>query len=394
VLRDPLDELDGHSLQGARPLRELARHALQHGDGRRVYVYGPLHGQLRDDDVAVANDRLHQRYDVITGEWVAISPARNTRPQTDASCPLCPGGAELPFRYDAAVFENRFPSFVADAPEPPAGDLTAAAQGRCEVVLYTDQHVASLATLSPAQVARIVAIWQDRCAELFADVRTRVVLAFENRGEEVGATLPHPHGQIYAFDRTPPLIARRVTVLRAHRDRTRRCLHCEAVAQDDAAPERTVFANDTFSVAVPFAAHWPYEIAVRARRHGLRRLTDLAAHELLDLAAALQGVVTRYDALFGFELPFMMVVQQAPADPGHAAVADWHLSVEFLPPHRTPSKLKVRASVETATGLFINDTLPETSAGALAALPAPTSDWSRVPVPVVRHTPPEGNAQT
>lgn len=117
-------------------------------------------------------------------------------------------------------------------------------------------------------------------------------------------------------------------------------------------------------VAVPFAARWPFEVRIRARRHGLRRLTDLEPAEQVELAALVRVVVARYDGLFEFELPYMMVVNEAPAD-----VPDWHLSVEFLPPHRTAELTKVRASVETAAGQFINDTLPEQSAARLAAIP-------------------------
>lgn len=302
-----------------------------------------------------------------------MSPARNTRPLTHAAarspaCPLCPGGPELPFPYDAAVFENRFPSLVADPPPPPDGGTahrTAPSAGRCEVVLYTAEHEGSVATLAPWQVARIVAIWRHRSAALLADPAIAFVLPFENRGEAVGATLSHPHGQLYAFDRLPPITARRVAALRDHRASAGACLTCAVVTEDDAAPDRAVSAGAHFTVAVPFAARWPYEVHVRARRHGARRLTDLDEAEQTELAALLQEVVRRYDALFDFPLPYLCTVQQAPTVAG-VPVDDWHLSLELLPPNRGPGTLKVRASVETATGAFINDTLPETTAGALA----------------------------
>lgn len=378
----------------------LQRHTLQHADGRKLYVYGDLKGVLPDEGTPpapAAGVALHQRCDLLTGEWVAISPARNRRPQTGADvpaaptpavdCPLCPGGAEVPFAYRAAVFENRFPSFTSTPPAPPAGDLVTASLGRCEVVLYTDGHDGSLATLSPEQVATVVAVWCDRSAQLWSDPRNAFVLIFENRGEAVGATLSHPHGQIYAFDRIPPYTRGKLGVLADHRDRHRDCLTCNVVGRDDAAPERAVAVNDTFTVSVPFAARWPYEVHVRARRHGARRLCDLHPHEQLDLAAALQEVVLRYDALFGFELPYMLVAQEAPADRDGHPWDDWHLAFEFLPPHRSPTKLKVRASVETSAGLFINDTLPETSAAALKATAVTTNSWDGVTVPAITTSP-------
>ncbi|CAN5670757.1 hypothetical protein BH24ACT14_BH24ACT14_04600 [soil metagenome] len=372
----------------------LPRHTLSHPDGRCLYVYGPLRGDLRPAETPTSPPTaLHQRCDLLTGGWVAISPSRNARPQTGADvpttpevdrspgCPLCPGGPEVPFSYDAAVFENRFPSLSPRPPPPPQGqDLAARSFGRCEVVLYTESHVGSLATLTPLQAARVVAVWRDRSRDLWAERRHRHVLIFENRGEEVGATLSHPHGQIYAFDRLPPLTAQRVSTLAEHRDRSQRCLSCEVVARDDRAVERTVADNDSFSVAVPYAARWPYEVHVRARRHGLRRLGDMTPCEGRDLAAALQQVVMRYDGLFGTDLSYMMVAQEAPAGADGQPQTDWHLSFEFLPPHRSATKLKVRASVETSTGLFINDTLPETSAAALAGVAVPPTSWDGIDV--------------
>jgi UDPglucose--hexose-1-phosphate uridylyltransferase len=169
-----------------------------------------------------------------------------------------------------------------------------------------------------------------------------------------------------------------------HRQAMHRCLSCEIVARDDRAPDRAVARNDSFGVTVPYAARWPYEVHVRARRHGLRRLGDLTPSERVDLAAALQEVVIRYDGLFGTDLPYMMVAAEAPVGDDGRPQTDWHLSFEFLPPHRSATKLKVRASVETSTGLFINDTLPELSAAALADVAVPPTSWDGITVPDTR----------
>jgi len=351
----------------------VERHDLCRADGRALYIYGELRGDLVGDRVEpVPMPALHQRYDAMSDTWIAMSPARNTRPNSNldarrsmgSPCPLCPGGPEVPFSYEAAVFENRWPSFVATPPPVDDDPRLARSLGRCEVVLYTEVHDGSIATLDPAGLARVIAIWRDRSAALWAHPAHRFVMVFENRGEAVGATISHPHGQIYAFDRLPPFVGARVAVLDRHRERTGECLSCAIVAEDEAAPERSITAGAHFMVAVPFAARWPFEVRIRARRHGLRRLTDLEPAEQVELAAAVREVVLRYDGLFGFELPYMMVVNESPAD-----VPDWHLSVEFLPPHRTAELTKVRASVETAAGQFINDTIPEQSAALLAAIP-------------------------
>jgi len=334
---------------------------------------------------------LHLRRNPLTGAWVAISPARNTRPQSRpaggapvAACPLCVGGPELPFAYEAAVFENRFPTLLADPPAPPelAGD-TAPSLGTCEVVLYTPTHTGSLATLTPTELARVIAIWTDRSDELWDDGRYRYVLVFENRGEDVGATLSHPHGQLYALGHLPPFVAPRIAALRAHRAAHDECLGCRVVADDLAGAERTIVTNPSFTVSVPYAPDWPLEVHVRAKRHGARRLPDLTMPERRDLAAALRDVVRRYDDLYENPLSYMMVGQQAPVDDAGDAVDDWHLSFEFLPPNRGPHTLKARASVETAAGFFINDTVPEVSARMLAEVLTGADGDDDVPFPDV-----------
>jgi len=363
----------------------LSRHTLVGPDGRRLRVYGELRGGLAAGAPRSEASALHLRWDAITASWIAVSPARNVRPHSSAPsrtgavadspaarnrCPLCPGGPEVPFSYEAAVFDNRFPSFVPNPPDPPDAldPRYGRAVGACEVVLYTECHEGNFATLTPAETARVVAVWRDRSAELWADPRHAFVMAFENRGDAIGATLSHPHGQIYAFHHLPPLIERRLAALVEGRAGTGGCVSCAVVAEQRASV-RAIADDDHFAIGVPFAARWPYEVHVRAIRHGCRRLTDLTPDEQRALAAALHGVVERYDGLFGFELPYMMVVHEAPA-----GAEDWHLSVEFFPPHRSERLTKVRASVETATLLFINDTLPETSAARLAAVPVVPRD--------------------
>jgi UDPglucose--hexose-1-phosphate uridylyltransferase len=341
-------------------------------------VYGELRGTIGPDWPTVKPAALQQRFDRLTATWIAFSPARNTRPHasdraTDGgvACPLCPGGPEVPFSYDAAVFENRFPALLETPPPVPAGPWIRPSAGRCEVVLYTEHHVGSLATLPPDALARVVAVWRDRSRELWAVDGHRFVMIFENRGEAVGATLPHPHGQIYAFDHLPPFVAARVEALVAGRRETGGCVAC-GVVEDDAASERSIEADQSWVVAVPFASRWPYEVHVRARRHGLRRLADLTPAEARSLARLLRRVVLRFDGLFGIELPYMMTVLEAPT-----GADDWHLGIEFLPPNRTDRLMKVRASVETATGLFITDQLPEASAARLARIDVPAIEEAR-----------------
>ena len=368
------------------PLR-LPRTDFLLPDGRTIRIYGEVRGSPPPLMARRQPTELHLRRDGLTMTWIAISPARNRRPHESTAdrssgapepaitvpgspaetygCPLCPGGPELPFGYEAAVFDNRFPSLVPDPPPvpDPADPGFAPAQGQCEVVMFTDRHEGNFATLTPAETARVIAVWRDRTSELWEDPSNAFVMPFENRGAEIGATLSHPHGQLYAFDHLPPTIERRVAALAEGRATTGSCLTC-AVVVGELRSGRIIQEDEHWAIGVPFAARWPYEVHVRAIRHGLRRLADLRPDEAVALARALHGVVERYNGLFGFELPYMLVVLEAPR-----GVDDWHLAVELYPPHRTRELLKVRASVETATGLFINDTLPEISAERLAGSP-------------------------
>jgi UDPglucose--hexose-1-phosphate uridylyltransferase len=345
----------------------LPRHELEHVDGRRVFAYGALaeDAELGEGGEARVGD-IHRRLDPLTDEWVVISPHRNVRPndpepleEEDRPCPICPGGLELPFAYDAALFENRFPSLVPEPPAPPALDgVTGPAQGRCEVVVYTPRHDASFGALTPHELGRLLAIWIDRSRELWADERHELVLPFENRGADAGATLAHPHGQIYAFDHVPPITGAKAAAHDRYRERDGSCLGCAVVAD---AAARTVAPNESFAVAVPFAPRWPYGVAVRARRHGLGRLADLSPDEQVDLMRALRDVALRYDALFDGETPYLMTGQEAPR-----GASDWHLAFEFFPLRRSPTAMKIRASVESAAGVFLNDVLPEVAAARLA----------------------------
>ena len=182
----------------------------------------------------------------------------------------------MPFPYESAVFENRFPALVGEPPAVEPRALVAPATGRCEVVLYTDEHEGSLATLSDDAVGRVLAMWRDRSNELWNDPRHAFVMIFENRGVAAGATLSHPHGQIYAFDHVPPVQREKIAALEEHQDQAPLLPGLRRAGRRRPRGRRRVAANDSFVVTVPYAARWPYEVHVRARRHSLRRLATSA----------------------------------------------------------------------------------------------------------------------
>jgi UDPglucose--hexose-1-phosphate uridylyltransferase len=291
------------------------------------------------------------RFNELRGEQVDYAIHRQDRtflPDRE-HCPLCPtrpGGppTEIPFpAFEIAVFENRFPAFQAPL-------------GAAEVVVYTDRHEGSFGAL-PAQRARdLMWVWRHRYLELGAREDVEYVFIFENRGVEVGVTLHHPHGQIYAFPFLPPVPALEI----AADERLGGCAICRLLADELRDGRRVLFENDAAVCYVPYAARWPYEAHVVLREHR-PSLGDCDARELDLLADALQRLTRGYDSLFARPFPYMMVVHQAPTDGSERG----HLHVELYTPLRTATKLKHLAGSEQGAGAFISDTLPEESAAAL-----------------------------
>ena len=324
------------------------------------------------------------RFEELRGEQVVYAIHRQERTFLPARdhCPLCPtkrAGAqtEIPFpAFEIAVFDNRFPAFQAPA-------------GAAEVVVYSDDHDASLGTLAPARVEDLMWVWRHRYAELGAREDVDYVFIFENRGVEVGVTLHHPHGQIYGYPFLPP-----VPRLELAADaRLGGCAPCALLAKELDDEQRVVYENDSIVVYVPYAARWAYEAHVVVRQHRAS-LLDCRPEELRLLAGALQALVRGYDALFERPFPYVMAVHQAPTAIGEGppapgagtraagettitagepaaatartpAAGHGHLHVEFYPPLRTAAKLKYLAGSEQGAGTFISDTLPEESAAKL-----------------------------
>ncbi len=315
------------------------------------------------------------RWDPTLGEWVAYATHRQDRTFLPPAeyCPLDPtkpGGfpTEVPRpSYDIVVFENRFPSLAPDAPEPEGegSALTPVAAGRgvCEVVLYSDDHYSTLATMPEGRIRNLVEVWADRYEELGALPFVEYVFIFENKGEAIGVTLHHPHGQIYAYPFVPPRPKKELGAARAHRQETGTCLHCDLLAEELDDGRRVVVEGEHFVAFVPFYAHFPYEAHVYSRRCA-PSIADLSAPERRDLAGVLKRLLVGYDDLFGFSLPYMMAMHQAPTDGGdHDGVAHFH--IEFYPLNRTADKMKYLAGSETGAGAFIMDALPEGMAGTL-----------------------------
>jgi UDPglucose--hexose-1-phosphate uridylyltransferase len=293
--------------------------------------------ELRGEPVVYAIDRQDRTF-LPSREHCPLDPTRPGHPPT-----------EIPFTsFEIAVFDNRFPAF--EAPD-----------GAAEVVVYTDQHDGSFATLAPQRAEALMWVWRHRYLELGQRPDIDYVMIFENRGVEVGTTLHHPHGQIYGYPFLPPVPALEL----AADERLGGCAPCELLERELAGGERVLIERDDVVAYVPQAARWAYEAHVVMRAHR-PSLLDCEPAELRELSEVLQALVRGYDALFDRRFPYVMVVHQAPTvEAAQATTPRGHLHVEFYPPLRTAEKLKFLAGSEQGAGTFISDTLPEESAVAL-----------------------------
>ncbi|MEV7421367.1 MULTISPECIES: galactose-1-phosphate uridylyltransferase [unclassified Streptomyces] len=332
-------------------------------DGRALTYY-----DSRDDVVRDAPDRRpldpisttsEIRHDALLGDAVAIASHRQGRtyhPPAD-ECPLCPSRdgrlSEIPdSHYDVAVFENRFPSLAGDA-------------GRCEVICFSSDHDASFADLTEEQAALVLEAWTDRTAELAELPEVEQVFPFENRGAEIGVTLGHPHGQIYAYPFVTPRSALMLRSVAEHRATTGRNLFDDLVEKEVTAGERVVLEGEHWVAFVPYAAHWPYEVHLYPRRRvpDLRGLDEAARTEFPQMYLEL---LKRFDRIFGEGeplTPYIAAWHQAPFRA--AGRADFALHLELFTIRRTTGKLKFLAGSESGMSVFINDVPPEAAAERL-----------------------------
>lgn len=314
------------------------------------------------------------RWHPILEEWVIVATHRQDRTflPPDDYCPLCPtrpGGfpTEVPAEdYELIAFENKFPSLRLPAPEPSVEDTNLykvrPAEGVCEVILYTPRHEGALTDASVEELRKLIEVWTDRYEELGSLPEIEYVFIFENKGKEIGVTITHPHGQIYAYPFIPPKIQIELAASKKHMQAHQSCLFCDIVREELSDGRRILSENESFVAAVPFFARYPYEAHIWSRAHK-QSLPELSEKERDDLAEMLKRILSSYDALWNRSLPYMMVLHQKPTDGGD--YDHYHFHIEFYPPYRAPDKLKYLAGSESGAGVYINDTLPEEKAREL-----------------------------
>jgi len=365
---------------------EIPRASVRLADGRELIYFGESAEKAAScpdlRPLGRADPHSQVRYDPLLGEWVIIAGHRQDRtflPPAD-HCPLVPSQpprlTEIPApSYEVAVFENRFPSLV---PAAGTGVLGAAASGevaaahggplasrpgtgRCEVICFSPDHNASFADLPPAQAAIVLAAWTDRSTALAELPGVKQVFCFENRGTEIGATLSHPHGQIYAYPFVTPRTSRMLAMTSTYRLDTGSNLFDDMLAAERLDGSRIVVAGKHWTAFVPHAAHWPYEVHLYPHR----RVPDLQALngvERDEFCFLYLDLLRRFDGLFDTPAPYISAWHQAPVRQGRQEFA---LHLELFTIRRAPGKLKYLAGSESGMGAFTNDITPETAAATL-----------------------------
>ncbi|KUN00438.1 hypothetical protein AQI95_34640 [Streptomyces yokosukanensis] len=344
-------------------------------DGREIHFYDDVAGPERKVvDTRVlppVESGAELRWDPTTEEWVVMAAHRRSRSaHTAAPCPLCPStdgsATEIPTGdYDVAVFENRYPALRgADSGQRHEGtSLTLPAGGRCEVMVFGSEHDTSLAQLSEQRVRTVIEAWADRTTALNALPDVEQVVCFENRGSEIGATLAHPHGQIYAYPFMPSRFERMQRASRHAHARGTGCVFCSVLATELTAGHRVVARSPHWTAFVPHAARWPYEVHLYANRH-VPDLAALTAEERADLAAAYRSLLRRFETVAEAPLPYMALWIQAPA---RGERTHSHLHAQIFSDRATPLKPKRLAAGELGAGTFISEVEPEQAAAALRA---------------------------
>jgi UDPglucose--hexose-1-phosphate uridylyltransferase len=338
----------------------------------------------------MTNQHPHRRFNPLRNEWVLVSPQRTQRPwqgqvdaperdqapQYDPACYLCPGntrahGARNPHYTSTFAFDNDFPALTPDVPDesrvptPESLLLAQPERGLCRVVCFSPRHDLTLARMETSDVRRVVDTWVEECAAAAAHPWVRYALVFENRGAMMGASNPHPHGQLWATEHVPNEPAREADSFARYRAESGSCLLCDYVAREGERRERLVCENDAFVALVPFWAVWPFETLVVSRRHigSLQALGDETRDALADI---LKRLTARYDNIFEAPFPYSMGFHQEPTN--EAASADWHLHAHFFPPLLRSATIRKFMVGFELLGSPQRDLTPEDAAARLRAV--------------------------
>lgn len=311
------------------------------------------------------------RWNPMLKTWTMVNSNRQKRPDLPKDwCPFCPGdGKKVPAEFDVYKYDNDFPVFKQnpDVPTIEGNEFYKVAPnyGKCEVILYSSDHNTTLSRLSVEHIVKLINLWIERNNELSADSKIQYVFIFENRGEEVGATMIHPHGQIYAFSYIPQKLEIELNNCREHHTKNNTCLICDMNKEEAKFQKRMIFENTSFYAYLPYFTDYPYGVFIVSKRH-LANISELSTTEKQDLAETLSKITGAFDKLFDKDFPYMMVIHQTPVNSSEYKHSDdyYHFHIEFYPPLRSKNRIKFYASSElgawaTANPLTVEETATE-----------------------------------
>lgn len=309
------------------------------------------------------------RWNPLIKDWIMVASNRQNRPQMPKDwCPFCPGSGKVPDNYDVYEYDNDFPALSANPPEPDDVETNiykvGKNYGKCEVILYSPNHTITLPELPTEHIRKLVDLWTERYEVLSKDPKNKYVFIFENRGAAVGTTMPHPHGQIYAYPFIPKRLALELEASKEHMDETGKCLLCDMLSDEIADKRRIIIENDHFISFLPFYSEYPYGMYIisKAHKHNLSEFTDEEKDSLSDILKKTTGT---FDSLFDYAFPYMMCMYQSPVNSGDTSY--YHFHIKFFPPMRSKEKIKFNASSETGAWAHCNPTAPEEKAEELRA---------------------------
>ncbi|HHV96548.1 MAG TPA: galactose-1-phosphate uridylyltransferase [Clostridiaceae bacterium] len=308
------------------------------------------------------------RWHPLIKDWVIIASHRQNRPQMPRDwCPFCPGSGKVPENYDVLKYDNDFPALSQNPPEPDNVPTKLykmkEAYGKCEVILYSPDHTTTLPELPVDHIKKLVDLWTERFIELRKDPKIKYIFIFENRGEIVGVTMPHPHGQIYGYSYIPKKLELELASCKEHYELNKSCLICDMNKDEMEFKQRVIFENEDFVVYLPFFTEYPYGIYVSSKKH-IQNLAQFTEREKYNLAKTLKEATGMLDSLFDYQFPYMMCMHQDPVNSGDFSEY-YHFHIEFFPPMRSREKQKFNASSETGAWAHANPTKPEEKAEEL-----------------------------
>ena len=308
------------------------------------------------------------RWHPLIKDWVMIASHRQNRPQMPKDwCPFCPGSGNVPEMYDVYKYDNDFPALSENPPIPDPVDTelfkTAEAYGKCEVILYSPKHTITLPELPTDHIKKLVDLWTERFEEISKDNKIKYIFIFENRGEVVGVTMPHPHGQIYGYPFIPKKIQLEIDACDEYYKDKKTCLICDMTKEEASFKQRVIFENEDFIVFLPFFVEYPYGIYIVSKSHK-QNICQFSEREKFNLAKTIKCAAGTLDSLFGYAFPYMMCMHQSPVNSGDFS-SHYHFHIEFFPPMRSAQKQKFNASSETGVWAHCNPTAPEEKATEL-----------------------------